>query len=247
MRIALFLLFAFILTGCARDAPRGPVVLAAASLQGALDEIADEWARRGNSPPVLSYAGSQALARQVESGAPADLVVLADAEWMDTLEYARLIDAATRRDVTSNRLVVVRRAPRAGELDLAQALAGGRIAMGEPESVPAGRYAKAALQVQGLWQAVASRVVPTDNVRAALALADRGEVAAALVYASDATASREIAVAARIPATAHPPIRYPAARVASSTHPDAHGFLAFLATAEARRIFAAHGFAPLGA
>jgi molybdate transport system substrate-binding protein len=119
--------------------------------------------------------------------------------------------------------------------------------MGDPDAVPAGRYARAALEVLGLWQAVAPRVVPTDNVRAALALAERGEVAAALVYASDAAASPEVAVAARIPATAHPPIRYPAARVASSTHPDAHGFLAFLATAEARRIFAAHGFASLGA
>lgn len=244
MRVALALFLALLLGACAPEAPRAPVVLAAASLQGALDKIADEWARQGHARPVLSYAGSPAIARQAHSGAPADVAVLADAEWMDTLAAARLIEPGTRRDVTSNRLVVVRRKP-ATDGSLAAALAGERIALGEPETVPAGRYAKTALETLGLWQSVAPRMIVTDNVRAALALAERGEVAAAVVYASDAAATNRVAVAATIPADTHPPIRYPAALLASAANADAAGFVEFLSSPQAARIFARHGFAPL--
>jgi len=247
MRTALALLLALVLTACASDRPRGPIVLAAASLQGALDQIADEWTRRGHPQPVIAYAGSQALARQVESGAPADLAVLADADWMDALVASGRANGATRRDVVSNRLVVVRRAPPASQRPLPEALVGERIAMGDPAAVPAGRYARRALETLRLWQPVEPRVIATDNVRAALALAERGEVDAAVVYASDAAASREVVIAARIPASAHPPIRYPAALLIGSAHPDAAGFLAFLSSAEAARTFARHGFAPLPA
>ncbi len=244
MRFALALLLAGAISSCSPPPARGPVVLAASSLQGALDTIADDWAGLGHAPPVVSYAGSQALARQVESGAPADVVVLADAEWMDTLAKSALIVPESRRDVASNRMVVVRRQP-AGTPGLASALAGERIAMGEPVTVPAGRYARAALERLGLWPVVADRVVPTDSVRAALALAERGEVDAAVVYASDARLSDTVFVAAEIPASAHPPIRYPAAVVRASDHVEAGAFAEYLSSPPAQRVFARRGFAPV--
>ncbi|HET7410970.1 MAG TPA: molybdate ABC transporter substrate-binding protein, partial [Paracoccaceae bacterium] len=157
-------------------------MLAAASLQGALDEVADEWARQGHARPVISYAGSQALARQVAAGAPADVVFLADEDWMDTLAEGGFLAPGSRRDVISNAMVIVRPASdgTAGELSPVQALAGERIAMGEPETVPAGRYGKAALVSLGLWDMARAKVIPAENVRAALALAERGEVDAAI-------------------------------------------------------------------
>lgn len=241
--------FALLLGSCAQPQDEAPAVLAAASLQGALDEVADEWAREGHVRPVISYAGSQALARQVEAGAPADLVFLADAAWMDALGQGGLLAPDSRRDVISNAMVVVRPAGQRPmeELSLRQALAGERIAMGEPETVPAGRYGKAALVSLGLWELVQPRVIPAENVRAALALAERGEVDAAIVYASDAAASDKVRVAARLPAGSHPPIRYPAAIVAGSLHPEARGFLDYLSAPEATQVFVRHGFTPLPA
>lgn len=244
MRFALALMLAGAISSCSPPPERGPVVLAASSLQGALDTVADHWTDQGRAPPVLSYAGSQVLARQVESGAPADIVFLADARWMDELGRGALIVPESRRDIAANRMVVVRREPPARS-GLPAALAGERIAMGEPDTVPAGRYAKAALDHLGLWPALAARVVPTDSVRAALALAERGEVDAAVVYASDARLSGKVAVAAVIPANAHPPIRYPAALTRAADHTDASAFIAYLSSAEARRLFARGGFASL--
>ncbi len=245
MRVALALLLATALAACSRDAPRGPVVLAAASLQGALDEIGAEWDRRGYRTPVISYAGSQAVARQVEGGAPADIVVLADIEWMDMLVEHGRADGTTRRDLISNRLVVVRRTSGPPGAGLQRALAGNRIAMGDPDAVPAGRYARAALVTLGLWRSVEPRVIATDSVRAALVLAERGEVDAAIVYASDAAASNTVAIAAHVPPAAHPPIRYSAALLTKSENADAAGFLGFLASPDAARIFVRHGFVPL--
>lgn len=249
MRVVLACLFALLIGSCAQPAERGPVVVAAASLQGALDEVADEWARQGHARPVISYAGSQALARQVEAGAPADVVFLADHDWMDRLASGGFLAPGSRRDVIANRLVIVQpvESPGVERVRLATVLASGRIAMGEPETVPAGRHGKEALQSENLWDEIAGRVVPAENVRAALALAERGEVGAAVVYASDAAASTEVRVAAVLPEFSHRPIRYPAALLASSQSAETAGFLNFLSSPAAEPIFARHGFTPLSA
>jgi molybdate transport system substrate-binding protein len=215
-------------------------VLAASSLQEALEEAAGEWAAQGHPPPVLSFAGSSALARQVEQGAPADLFISADEEWMDTLAGKSLLRADTRTDLLSNRLVLVTR--KGGTVRALADLADGKLALADPAAVPAGKYARAALESSGQWQAVAAKVVPAENVRAALALVERGEAALGIVYTTDALASDGVEVLETFPESSHPPIRYPAAVLASSKHPDATAFLAFLESAEARRVFVKHGF-----
>ncbi len=224
----------------AEDPTAGPVVLAAASLQESLEEVGRAWAAEGHAAPVLSFAASSALARQVEQGAPADLFVSADEEWMDTLEAQNLLRAGTRGDVLTNRLVLV---TRTGDTVRSLAdLGDGKLALADPGAVPAGKYAKAALESLGQWPAVESKVVPAENVRAALALVERGEAALGIVYATDATASDGVEVLETFPEASHPPIRYPAAVLAGSRHPDAAAFLAFLRSDKARQIFARHGF-----
>ena len=218
----------------------GPVVLAASSLQESLEEVGKAWATEGHVAPVLSFAASSALARQAEQGAPADLFISADEEWMDTLEGQNLLRAGTRGDILTNRLVLVTKT--GGTVRSLADLGDGRLALADPGAVPAGKYAKAALESLGQWQAVESRVVPAENVRAALALVERGEAALGIVYATDAIASDAVEVLQTFPESSHPPIRYPAAILAGSTHPDATKFLGFLRSDEARRIFEKHGF-----
>jgi len=222
---------------------RGPVVLAASSLQEALTEAAGAWAAHGRPAPVLSFAGTSALARQVEQGAPADLFVSADEEWMDALAGQDLLRADTRRDLLSNRLVVVRTKgdPIAGFAELGDR----RLALADPGAVPAGKYAREALERMGTWAELEPRVVPAENVRAALALVERGEAPLGIVYATDALASDGVEVVQEIPADTYTPIRYPAAVLAASQHPDAAAFLAFLSSDEAKRIFEKHGFGTL--
>ena len=218
----------------------GPVVLAASSLQESLEDVGKAWAAEGHAMPVLSFAASSALARQIEQGAPADLFVSADADWMDTLETQRLLRAGTRGDILTNRLVLVTQ--KGGPIRSLADLDDGRLALADPGAVPAGKYARAALDSLGQWQAVEAKVVPAENVRAALALVERGEAALAIVYSTDAMASDAVDVIETFPETSHPPIRYPAAVLSGSAHPDAAGFRAFLASDEAQRIFARHGF-----
>jgi molybdate transport system substrate-binding protein len=226
-----------------RDGARGPVVLAASSLQESLEEVADAWAAEGHAAPVLSFAASSALARQVEQGAPADLFVSADEEWMDTLAGQGLLRTGTRTDLFSNRLVLIAKA--GGTVRSLAELGDGRLALADPDAVPAGKYAKAALESLGQWQAVEARVAPAENVRAALALVERGEAPLGIVYATDALASDAVEVIETFPESSHPPIRYPAAVLADSKHPDAAAFLAFLSSDAARQIFAKHGFGTL--
>ena len=218
----------------------GPVVLAASSLQESLDAVGEAWAAEGHPGPVLSFAASSALARQVEQGAPADLFVSADEEWMDTLEGQSLLRAGTRGDILTNRLVLVAR--KGGTVRSLADLRQGKLALADPGAVPAGKYAKAALEGLGRWRAVEPQVVPAENVRAALALVEHGEAALAIVYTTDALASDEVEVVETFPETSHPPIRYPAAVLAGSTHSDAAAFRAFLGSDVARQIFAKHGF-----
>ena len=219
---------------------RGPTVLAASSLQEALDEAGAAWTAQGHSEPVLSFAATSALARQVEQGAPADLFFSADEEWMDTLAEQNLLRAGTRRDLLGNRLVLVSR--RGGTVRGLEELGEGKLALADPDAVPAGKYARAALESLGLWQAVADNVVPAENVRAALALVERGEAALGIVYATDAMASDRVEVVGELPAGSYPPIRYPVAVIAASQHPEAAALLEFLSSEAALEIFAKHGF-----
>jgi molybdate transport system substrate-binding protein len=228
----------------AHAAQRPPLVLAAASMQESLNAAADAWARLGHPRPVLSFAASSALARQVAAGAPADLFISADEPWMDDVQRRGLIVAGSRADLVGNRLVVVQpaRAQAPGVGPLSRLLARGRVALADPASVPAGRYAQASLTRLGVWNAVAPRVVRGENVRAALALVERGAAEWGVVYATDARASRQVRAVRMLPAASHPPIHYPIARLRSSTSPDAEGFRRFLLSGAGRAIFARFGF-----
>jgi molybdate transport system substrate-binding protein len=224
-------------------------VFAAASLTDALRQAGAAWAAQGHPAPVFSFAASSMLARQLQQGAPAGLFISADEEWMDWAAKRGLIAEGTRRDLLSNTLVLVE--PKASArpvkigpgFDLAAILGPhGRLAVGDPAHVPAGIYARQALTKLGLWAMAEPRLARADNVRSALLLVERGETPAGIVYTTDAAASSAVAVAGTFPADTHPPILYPAAVVRSGDTPEARAFLAFLATPEAARIFAAHGF-----
>nr|WP_294170257.1 molybdate ABC transporter substrate-binding protein [uncultured Sphingomonas sp.] len=238
----------FLLGACAQQPQeRAPLVLAAASLQEALNAAADAWAAEGHRRPTLSFAASSALARQVESGAEADLFISADREWMDHVAQAGRIRPDSRRDLAGNALVLI--APRSKSQppaalrrnELVRALGDGRLAMADPDSVPAGKYGKAALQSLDLWSAVEQRVARAENVRAALALVERGEAPLGIVYATDANASEKVRVAATFPPNSHPPITYPIALLSDASS-EAEAFYRFLLSDRGRAIFAAHGF-----
>nr|WP_242003095.1 molybdate ABC transporter substrate-binding protein [Vulcaniibacterium tengchongense] len=228
-------------------------VFAAASLKDALDEAALAYRARTGQALRVSYAGSPALARQIAQGAPADLFLSADRDWMDYLQRRGLIDPASRRDLLGNALVLVAPArSRAAPLALARGtdlrpLLGerGRLALALTASVPAGKYARAGFESLGMWRALRPRVVEAENVRAALMLVARGEAPLGAVYASDARAEPAVRVLARFPPGSHPPIVYPVARVRASAHPQAAAFLRWLAGPQAAAIFRRHGFAVL--
>ena len=244
----LALRIALLLAPTAMAQERGPVVLAAASLQEVLTEAANVWAAKGHARPVLSFAASSALARQVIAGAPADLFLSADEQWMDAVAKAGLLRAGTRTTLLGNRLVLIAPAASRTRLTLARgfplvkALGSGRLALADPDAVPAGKYAKAALTYLGVWNGVAAKVAPAENVRAAMALVERGAAPLGIVYATDARASKAVRVVGIFPATSHPPIRYPVAVLKASRHKDAAGFRAFLLSQQGRAIFARHGF-----
>ena len=228
----------------------GPLVLAAASLQESMTAAADAWAKRGHPRPVLSFAASSALARQVEAGAAADLFASADEEWMDELAARTLIIPSTRTDFLGNRLVIVSpnarqvRIPVRPPAAVARILGAGPLAMADTESVPAGKYGKAALEKLGVWDQVKPQVVAAENVRAALSLVERGAALLGIVYATDAKASSRVRIAGIFPAYTHPPITYPLARLRGSTNPEAEGFRRFLISHAGQGIFARYGFTP---
>ena len=247
-----FLLFAF--AASLAHAPlhaqaRGPLVLAAASLQEALTEAAAAWTARKHARPVISFAGSPALARQIEAGAPADLFIPADEEWMDHVAAKGLLRKGTRAVLLSNRLVLIAPAGSRAILTigrnfpLARTLGSGRLAMADPVSVPAGKYGKAALANLGVWPGVAGKIARVENVRAALALVERGEAPLGIVYATDARASAKVRVVGVFPASSHPPITYPLALLKTAPHPEAEAFRRFLLSSEGKAIFARRGFA----
>jgi len=248
--LALLIALLVLRPAAATATPDGPLVLAAASLQEALSEVADRWAAKRHPRPVLSFAASSALARQILAGAPADLFISADQPWMDAVAAKDLVRRGSAQPLLGNQLVLI--APAASPVRLriapgfalARALGDGRLAMADPDSVPAGRYGKAALVKLGVWNGVEPKVARAENVRAALALVERGAAPLGIVYATDALASRAVRVAGRFPASSHPPIVYPAAILASARHPDADGFYRFLRSNEARAVFRRHGFTP---
>ena len=222
-------------------------VFAAASLKDALDENAKAYQARSGDRIVVSYAASSALAKQIEAGAPADLFISADLEWMDYLEQRRLIRADTRRNLLRNRLVLI--APVDSKVSvniapgfpLATLLGNGRLAMANPDSVPAGRYGKASLEALGVWKDIQSKVAAAENVRAALVLVSRGEAPFGIVYRSDAAAEPKVRVVGLFPENTHPPIIYPIA-VTAAGKSAAAAFLSWLNKPEPRAIFQKHGF-----
>lgn len=228
-------------------APRPLLVYAAASLTDALGEIGRQYQSAGGPPVKFSFAASSTLARQIEAGAEADVFASADNEWMDYLQSRRLISAASRRNVLGNRLVLVAPADSkvtlkiAPQFALAAALGDGRLASGDPDSVPVGRYARAALTTLGVWDSVADRLVRADSVRTALAFVARGDAPFGIVYATDAAIEPRVRIVGTFPADSHPPIVYPFAATARAGA-DADKFLEFVKRPEAAAIFRRYGF-----
>lgn len=236
----------------ARDDDGPLLIFAASSLQGALDGVVAPWIRGTGRDTVVSYAASSTLARQIEQGAPADVFISADAEWMDWLAERDRIVGATRVDLLGNDLVLV--APAAADAQIATTAdvspatllprglgERGRLAVADVYLVPAGRYAKEALVAIDRWDDVADRLAMADNVRTALMFVARGEAPLGIVYATDAHAERRVRVVSRFPADTHAPIVYPAAAIAGSD-PDAAGFVAYLSRPSAAETFRTAGF-----
>jgi len=228
-------------------------VFAAASLKNALDAAGKAFTAESGIAVRPSYAASSALARQIEAGAPADLFASADLEWMDYLAGKGLIRPGSRVNLLGNRLVVV--APKdAAITDLPFTAAGfaaalgtdGRLATGEVNAVPIGKYAKAAFEKLGFWSGLQPRLAQADNVRAALLLVSRGEAPLGVVYESDAQSDPGVKVVGVFPADSHPPVVYPFAVTAEAKGEGAARFLDFLKGAAARPLFEAQGFRILG-
>lgn len=237
---------------CSAPARAGEVtVYAAASLSNAIQDVARAWQRGAGHTLKTSFAASSALARQIESGAPAGVFLSADEQWMDYLEQRKLLAPGTRTDLLGNRLVLVTPADSTARIalapgfDLARLLGSGRLAVGDPAHVPAGKYAQAALTHLGAWPVAEKRLVRADSVRVALAYVERGEVPAGVVYATDAAVAPKVRVAGVFPASSHPPITYPMALIAGQDNEAARSFHAFLKGEEAAAIFRRYGFSVL--
>ncbi len=232
--------------------PASVTVFAAASLKTALDDIYETFTNHTGIKTVSSYAATPALVRQIEQGAPADIFVSADTAWMDYAIGKKRIAAETRIDLLGNRLVLI--APKHSKLidvtlapgvDLAKLLGNDRrMAIGEVKSVPAGRYAMAALQTLGIWPSIEKRLAMVENVRVALTLVARGEAELGIVYDTDARAEPGVKVIGRFPPDTHPAIVYPVAATITAK-PDAARYRAFLQSRAAKAIFERHGFSVL--
>ena len=244
------ILAAGLLAACSsgKEEAKGPIVLAASSLQESLEDVADGWVKEGHPRPVLSFAATSALARQIEQGAPADLFLSADEEWMDKLEQKQLIEPGTRKTLLGNTLVLIAPASAKGQVDLGNAeaftaaLGKGPLSVADPDAVPAGKYGKAALIALNLWPKVENKLARAENVRAAMALVERGEAPLGVVYGSDALASGKVRVVATFPDNSHPPILYPVAQIKGSANAEAEAFRDYLQGEAAMGVFRRHGF-----
>lgn len=227
------------------------VVFAAASMKTALDPIAEAFQGETGHSVAISYAGSNALAKQILDGAPADIFISASEQWMDEVERGGEVVEGTRADLLGNTLVLVAHdadAPQvtpAPGFDLAAMLDGGKLAMALVDSVPAGQYGKAALTSLGEWNAVAPSVAQADNVRAALALVATGEAPYGIVYATDAAAEPKVHVVGTFPADSHEPVVYPVALLKNAADEADRAFLEMLSAPGSDEIFAAQGFTVL--
>ncbi|VVE35865.1 molybdate ABC transporter substrate-binding protein [Pandoraea soli] len=224
-------------------------VFAAASMKDALDDLSAIYTKETGRKPVLVYGASSTLARQIEKGAPADVFISADQDWMDYLQKRDLIDTSTRRNLLGNALVLIAPATTTGNVDLTPGaadldakLGSGKLAMGDPAHVPAGLYGKAALEKLGLWSKVQGKVAAADNVRNALLLVARGEAPYGIVYKTDANAEKRVRIAGTFPADSHAPIVYPVAVTKQANRADADPFYRFLQTPAAQATFQRFGF-----
>ncbi len=249
--LVLLLWSVFSLPAFAADAEKVPVtVFAAASLTNVLQELGDGFTKETSVAVRFSFAASSALARQIENGSPADIFFSADQEWMDYLQTRNLIRRDTRHDVLGNRLVLIAPADSAIKLKiephfaLAATLDKGRLATGDPDSVPVGRYAREALTNLGVWNEVMDRIVRADSVRSALAFVDRGEAPLGIVYETDALVDKKVRVVDVFPEKSHMPVTYPIA-LTNTAKGDAAKFLAYVRGPAGDAAFKAYGFTPL--
>lgn len=222
----------------------GVTVFAAASLTDAVTDVSNAYYETGGPRMRISFAASSMLARQIEAGAPADIFVSASEDWMDYLEARELVDSKSRQSPIGNRLVLIsteHTTSHGGNMELLPSWVGdGRLVIGDPAHVPAGLYAKHALQSMGLWKSIESRLALSDNVRAALSLVDLGEARYGIVYATDARLSSRARTIAIFPKTSHETINYSFALVTNAQH--AHAFFDFLTSKTAIQIYEHHGF-----
>lgn len=223
-------------------------VFAAASMKNALDDVDAAYTAKTGVKVTVSYAASSALAKQIEQGAPADAFISADTDWMDYAVSKKNINESTRINLLGNTIVLI--APKDSKIesvniaqgfDLAKLAGDGRITTGDVKSVPVGKYAKAALEKLGSWQAAESKFAMADSVRAALTLVARGEAALGIVYSTDARVEPGVKIAGTFPADSHPAIIYPVAATATAK-PETAGYLAFLRSQAAKTIFEKYGF-----
>jgi molybdate transport system substrate-binding protein len=239
------------LPGMAADTDKPAVtVFAAASLTNVLQDLGDSFTTQTSIPVRFSFAASSALAHQIENGAPADVFFSADLEWMDYLEKRNLIQRDTRHDVLGNRLVLIApvdskiKLTIAPHFRLAAALGKSHLATGDPDAVPAGRYARQALTALGVWNDVADRLVRADSVRSALAFVDRGEAPLGIVYETDALIDKHVRIVGVFPPDSHLPIVYPIALTGTSK-PDAAKFVEYVRGPAGVVAFKANGFTSL--
>jgi molybdate transport system substrate-binding protein len=243
-----FALGAASLSGVARAQPQPLTVFAAASLQNVMKEIGADYTKSTGVQIAFNFAGSSTLARQIVEGAPVDLFISADTKWMDYAQAHGLVEGASRVDLLTNHLALI--APKGSEIALkigpgfpiAKALGDGRLAMADPDAVPAGLYGKAALTKLGVWPEVENRVAKGDSVRAALVFVAKGEAPLGIVYDTDAKIDPAVRIVDLFPGDSHPPILYPAAVIVSPKSPAARAFLAYLQSPPARAVFARYGF-----
>ena len=227
------------------------VVFAAASLKNALDAVNAQWQKETGKKAIVSYAASSALAKQIEQGAPAQMFLSADLDWMDYVAQKNLIKPDTRSNLLGNRIVLIAPKDTAQSVeikagfDLAKVLGDGRLAMANVDAVPAGKYGKAALEKLGAWANVSSKVAQAENVRAALLLVSRGEAPAGIVYQTDAAADANVKIIGVFPEDTHPRVIYPIALTANAAHPDAANFLTYIKSVKAKSLFEAQAFTVL--
>ena len=248
MRFLRFPILALLICAAPNGWAANVLVFTAASTTNALEDINQQYVATGKSRVLISFGSSGMMARQVENGAPADIFITADETWLAHLGQLGLVGQRHSSVLARNQLVLI--APKRSRLKLrieygfalAEKLQDAPLAIADPGHVPAGRYAEAALRTLGVWRAVTNRAARTNNVREALALVERGEAAAGIVYVTDAMISHRVRIIGAFPAASHPPISYHAAIITGRMNPDVQRFFDFLRSKTAQEIFRRHGF-----